>query len=154
MMNIVKILTGFDGRINRAKFWFGLVVLVVLALAIQLVLQNIVSLGLAQLLGMIIMIYFAASLYTKRLQDRGKPMMPWLAIIFAPGVLLTVMQLSQIGFQTISIEGAQASVPTGILGYLVIGLVFVVSVWAIVELGVLKGTQGPNAFGPDPLSEE
>jgi len=26
-----------------------------------------------------------------------------------------------------------------------------VTVWVIVELGCLRGTQGPNRFGPDPL---
>ena len=25
------------------------------------------------------------------------------------------------------------------------------SIWALVELGMLKGTSGPNRFGPDPL---
>ena len=29
--------------------------------------------------------------------------------------------------------------------------VFAVTVWVIVELGCLRGTQGPNRFGSDPL---
>jgi len=28
---------------------------------------------------------------------------------------------------------------------------FVVSVWLFVQIGFLRGTQGPNRFGPDPL---
>jgi len=27
-----------------------------------------------------------------------------------------------------------------------------VSIWAIVELGFLRGTPGPNQYGPDPLA--
>jgi len=26
-----------------------------------------------------------------------------------------------------------------------------ISLWLLVELGILKGTQGPNRYGPDPL---
>ena len=26
-----------------------------------------------------------------------------------------------------------------------------ISIWALVELGFLRGTQGDNAYGPDPL---
>jgi len=29
---------------------------------------------------------------------------------------------------------------------------FAISVWAFVELGCLRGTVGPNRYGPDPLS--
>jgi uncharacterized membrane protein YhaH (DUF805 family) len=28
---------------------------------------------------------------------------------------------------------------------------FVISVWLFVQIGFLRGTQGPNRFGPDPL---
>jgi uncharacterized membrane protein YhaH (DUF805 family) len=27
-----------------------------------------------------------------------------------------------------------------------------ISIWALVELGFLRGTSGPNDFGPDPLA--
>ena len=33
-----------------------------------------------------------------------------------------------------------------------IGLVCVI--WGLVELGFLRGTRGPNRFGPDPLQRE
>ena len=29
---------------------------------------------------------------------------------------------------------------------------FAITVWAIVELGFLRGTLGPNRYGPDPLA--
>ena len=28
---------------------------------------------------------------------------------------------------------------------------FAISVWLFIEIGFLRGTQGPNRFGPDPL---
>ena len=34
----------------------------------------------------------------------------------------------------------------------VLGLAsFVISIWGLVELGFLRGTVGPNPYGPDPL---
>jgi uncharacterized membrane protein YhaH (DUF805 family) len=30
---------------------------------------------------------------------------------------------------------------------------FVVSLWLFIEIGFLKGTQGPNRYGPDPLGQ-
>lgn len=35
--------------------------------------------------------------------------------------------------------------------WVLIGLLPIIQIWAFVELGCLKGTSGPNRFGPDPL---
>ena len=36
--------------------------------------------------------------------------------------------------------------------WMLIGLVPIIgSIWLLVECGLLKGTEGPNRFGPDPL---
>jgi uncharacterized membrane protein YhaH (DUF805 family) len=42
-------------------------------------------------------------------------------------------------------------------GYTSIGMILglvslVVGIWALIELGILKGTEGPNQHGPDPLA--
>jgi len=29
-----------------------------------------------------------------------------------------------------------------------------ISIWAVVEIGFLRGTAGPNRFGPDPLQAQ
>ena len=31
-------------------------------------------------------------------------------------------------------------------------LEFAINLWALIELGILRGTNGPNRFGPDPLA--
>ncbi len=36
--------------------------------------------------------------------------------------------------------------------FLLIGLIPLVSIWLVVELSILRGTVGPNRFGPDPLA--
>jgi uncharacterized membrane protein YhaH (DUF805 family) len=71
----------------------------------------------------------------KRLHDRDKS--GWWILLFylAPSVLGSIANTSEqplVGF---------------VLG---VGS-FVISIWALVELGFLRGTVGPNRYGPDPL---
>ena len=37
------------------------------------------------------------------------------------------------------------------LGFVLHLVAFAITVWAFVELGCLRGTVGPNQYGPDPL---
>ena len=41
---------------------------------------------------------------------------------------------------------------TNTLGLICFVILIVVTIWLLIELGMLKGTPGPNRFGPDPLS--
>ena len=128
-MDIVSLLTSFEGRINRAKWWLGLLILVI----VQWIIWYIVSMTMgvdmmtandpAQMeqvmtavgipIGIIslIFLYPTLALYTKRWHDRGKAGW-WTLIILIP----------------------------------LIG-----GIWALIELGILRGTVGPNQYGPDPL---
>jgi uncharacterized membrane protein YhaH (DUF805 family) len=71
----------------------------------------------------------------RRLHDRNKN--GWLVVLFyvAPSILGGIANTSE-----------QAAVS------FVLGLAsFVISIWGLVELGFLRGTVGPNKYGPDPL---
>jgi uncharacterized membrane protein YhaH (DUF805 family) len=37
--------------------------------------------------------------------------------------------------------------------WMLISLIPLIGIWALIENGFLRGTQGPNRFGPDPLAE-
>jgi uncharacterized membrane protein YhaH (DUF805 family) len=37
--------------------------------------------------------------------------------------------------------------------FLLVGIIPLVNLWVLVELGFLRGTVGPNRYGPDPLTE-
>jgi uncharacterized membrane protein YhaH (DUF805 family) len=53
------------------------------------------------------------------------------------------------------LQAAQNSAESETFGSIVLGLgAFAISIWALVELGFLRGTRGPNRFGSDPLSRE
>ncbi len=120
------LLTSFDGRINRAKFWAGLVVLIAVGIVLGIVNRsfgpnladpnpNMAGFVVREVVSLIIwlaLMYFALAIYAKRWHDRDKS--GWWSLI--------------------------ALVP-------VIG-----AIWILVELGILEGTRGANQFGPDPLA--
>lgn len=75
------LLTSFDGRINRAKFWAGIgifIALGIVAVIIDMVIGTTIDLGEGGQLGIIstivslATIYFALAVYAKRWHDRDK----------------------------------------------------------------------------------
>jgi uncharacterized membrane protein YhaH (DUF805 family) len=159
---------GFSGRINRGKFWLTLVVwLLIWIVAIPaFVVGGLAILGINisdgslpspedpvaflrlvrdyGILSLIILAFIIVSWVSafavgiKRLHDRDRSGWWILLFYFGPAVLVLAQN---------SADGALASLVLG-LGALAI------SVWWLVELGFLRGTSGPNRFGPDPLKRE
>ena len=80
----------------------------------------------------------ALAIGIKRLHDRDRSGWWIVVFYFGPAVLAAAQNSSD-----------------GVLAWLVLGLgAFAVSIWSLVELGFLRGTSGPNRFGPDPLKRE
>ena len=126
-MNWQWLFASFEGRINRAKFWIGSLVLWVLWIVVNGVLSTMFGMQFAEgeilpamgpvawLVWVIIAIaltYATLAVWAKRWHDRDKS--GWWSLI--------------------------ALVP-------IVG-----AIWILVELGCLPGTEGPNRFGPDPLA--
>jgi uncharacterized membrane protein YhaH (DUF805 family) len=127
-MNWQWLFASFEGRINRAKFWIGSLVLWVLWILVNGVLWTMFGVRysegelpspvmgpVAWLVWVIIAIaltYATLAVWAKRWHDRDKS--GWWSLI--------------------------ALVP-------IVG-----AIWILVELGCLPGTEGPNRFGPDPLA--
>ena len=83
------VLTSFEGRINRAKFWAGVAVLFVLA-AIAAIIDNLIGTTIGDMpygylygIVSIASIYFALAIYAKRWHDRDKSGW-WTLIILVP----------------------------------------------------------------------
>jgi len=128
-MDIVSLLTSFEGRINRAKWWLGLLILVIVQWIVWYIIamtmgvdmmatndpaqmeQTMTAVGIPVAIVSLLFLYPTLALYTKRWHDRGKSGW-WTLIILIP----------------------------------LIG-----GIWALIELGILRGTVGPNQYGPDPL---
>jgi len=163
-------LFSFSGRINRAKLWLFVLILigvelVYFTLAFALVgtsgLMMLATIGHpgAALAGgatviltlvltlalCVVVIWAGLALATKRLHDRNKSAM-WLLIFYgiplALNVVGTMLSTSMSG-------GSATPSPVGLVFSLA---ALAVSIWAFVELYCLRGTVGDNPYGPDPLA--
>ena len=75
------LLTSFDGRINRAKFWAGIGVFIAIGI-IAMILDSILGtrialgsgggIGIIGIIAALASIYFAIAVYAKRWHDRDK----------------------------------------------------------------------------------
>ncbi len=145
-MNLVDLFLSTDGRINRLRFWIGTLILV--AISTTAIMLNLAIIGVSQTAVMLsVLVAFALAypsyaLMAKRFQDRDRPgMLALLGIVpvFIVNLLYTFRILDPIE-------------PTALSRFLDVILV-VIGLWLLVELGCLKGTQGPNRYGPDPLGQ-
>lgn len=120
-MDWKHLLTSFNGRINRGKFWAAIGVMLVVSIVAQLIDavtgMTVISFpegggfGPLTILVLLASVWVGLAVYAKRWHDRGKSGW-WSLIMLVP----------------------------------IIG-----GVWLLVECGILEGDKGPNAYGPDPL---
>jgi uncharacterized membrane protein YhaH (DUF805 family) len=146
-MSIGALLWSFEGRINRQPYWLAsLATVIALSALVGFVFSSTGvgvfagdltgGLGVALLIlaASIPFIWIGLALGAKRLHDRNKS--AWWLLVFY--VLPSVLERAA-GY----VGGAA----------LVLGLAsFAISIWALVELGFLRGTSGANRYGPDPLA--
>jgi uncharacterized membrane protein YhaH (DUF805 family) len=96
-----------------------------------------VSVGLVLVILFVLFLYSLLAVGVKRLHDRNKR--GWWVFLF----LLVPVLAFMIG--VLAPELGRELTWTG--SAIVLGL----GVWALIELGVLTGTAGPNRYGPTPL---
>jgi uncharacterized membrane protein YhaH (DUF805 family) len=146
-MPMSQLLFSFTGRLNRKPYWlttlamvavFLVIIVLVLALAggLGALSGGASGLGAAAILLVIIyipLLWIGLALGAKRLHDRNKS--GWWLLLFwvLPGVLQGI--------------GEQV----GTLGIVLMIAAVAISIWGLVEIGFLRGTVGPNQYGPDPL---
>jgi uncharacterized membrane protein YhaH (DUF805 family) len=135
---LIWLLFGYRGRISRSQFW--------MAPAIYLS-GLLVSLILSAVFSWLLFVTFFAGLVVsslmvviKRLHDRNKG--DWWAILF---FIVPIALNGRINGWSL---GGQLGETADIIFHLV---ATAISIWAFIELGCLRGTQGMNAYGPDPL---
>lgn len=141
-----------QGRISRKAYWIGGLIVIAIYLlffAILLLfwtddfLAEPSALWIRQLhLGVDVLLAWPSfAVAAKRQQDRGQ--WPWLAWI---GLAATL------GYAVLELAGyTETAAGLTTLGMVALSLMTVVVVVVIIELGIRKGTPGPNAYGPDPL---
>ena len=160
-MNLGHILFSFSGRINRAKWW--------LAVLIDLCRypDHVSCIGQAMPADGVIALVaihrrhccacgsrLAAG--AKRLHDLNRAR-AWLVLFIGGQVLLIVILVvyivATIGGAALSQQEFDPAISAPMAGVaIIIGvLAFALWVWALIWFGCLRGTVGPNQYGPDPL---
>ncbi len=142
----------FSGRLNRKPYWLRhLVIYVVMFLAFMVPALLLggpsrVSAGsglsvmdaiLIIIFGIVLLVamFMSIAIQVRRLHDRNKS--GWWLLFFLLLPYVAQFGLAATGNPTLAMVGAAVGV--------------VISIWYLVELGFLRGTEGPNRFGPDPL---
>ncbi len=130
----------FDGRLNRKPYWIANAILILAGTVLQTIVIRTLGFA-AALIFTLIWFYPAFALNVKRAHDRNRP--TWLMAIFF--VLLVIMILMQVfGVDQVDDEPTTA--------FLIVGISwFALAFFFFVDFGFLRGTVGPNRFGPDPL---
>lgn len=143
-MEIARLWFDFKGRMNRGKYWFIAIANLLMFAAFVLIAVAANSGALGVLAGLVAIPLFisSAAVAVKRLHDRNKSAWWLLLFYLLPAVLGGVKDI------VVKFDNTNA---------FLIALILVVasgllSLWAFVELGCLRGTTGPNRYGPDPLT--
>jgi uncharacterized membrane protein YhaH (DUF805 family) len=145
-MNLGTLFTSFEGRIGRKPFWLGVILLVVVGIAIlfaSLVITGERDYQVIRLTAFVItvaLLYPLTAVGVKRLHDRGRPGYT-AAFFIIPWLLHHALNL-------VGVTGDPTSVNVVDVAFYLINLVLMI--WFIIDLGVLRGVQGPNPYGPDP----
>ena len=156
-MDFTYLFTSLQGRINRAKWWAGEAI-VFLVFSVTSLIGNQTMVGRTiSALSWIILYLPAYPLAAKRFQDRDKPgetaLYAYILSIIAVGLLS--FGPVQGNPQTLELPFSDVDVSlnwnTNTLGLICFFVLIGVTVWFLIELGMLRGTPGPNRFGPDPL---
>ena len=133
------IFLSFQGRLNRKPYWLGTIALLSLVIIGVFGVMFLTGGGGVAAIGVIylLLLWPTLAIGVKRLHDRNRSAW-WLVVFYVVPTLLNVLGAGGDG------DGVGATI---------FGLAsLAISIWALVELGFLRGTVGANRYGPDPLA--
>ena len=153
MPNFLNLLLSFKGRIGRASWWLGFV-LTVIGNIVGVVLFDKTLFdpdapantppGTADTLWQLLMVVPLTAITVKRFNDRDSPV--WVGYAF--GALSAALALGSYFGIDLSPQS-----PGGVQMILFWRL-SVAGLFVLVENGFMRGTDGPNRYGPDPLARQ
>jgi uncharacterized membrane protein YhaH (DUF805 family) len=171
-MNWGSYFFSFQGRINRAKLWLFIPIVIGIYIVYFMLFSVLfgtsivammkggpaglaaggASIGAGMILTCILFLVIlvaSLALAVKRLHDRNKGAIWLLVFWLLPAVLNGIVLVNR--FAAMSAEtGAMPPVNPAMSLLSLVALA--ITVWAFVELYCLRGTMGSNRFGPDPLA--
>ena len=139
------------GRISRTQYWLRLF-LPLLAIGFVLNLLQTVGIegaGTVSRLFILLMLWPFTAVLVKRIHDRNKSgALVW--VFYGPLLIAIVMTvIAIIGAVVSSGDAGLLGFVSGALWLTVVGI----GIWFFIEFGCMRGTTGPNRFGPDPVVE-
>jgi uncharacterized membrane protein YhaH (DUF805 family) len=151
-MNLTNLFLSSNGRVSRKTFWIGAGLLAIWGILVFVVLWSLLGPSLVQnflgrLVGFpftLLTIYFAYNLAAKRFNDRTRP------IVCAQVVagLMAVKSVTDL-FRITGDLHAQSW-----LDQLFVLAGTGIALWYFIDLGLMRGTVGPNEHGEDPEGPE
>jgi uncharacterized membrane protein YhaH (DUF805 family) len=135
----IYLLTAFDGRISRQPFWIAFAAVFAAEFVGHFLAEQIEGDRLSAIVDLAFS-YPEFAILAKRAHDRDIP--TWVpGAFFAGGVLLDFLMV--IGMADTTDEPGALTVIGAV--WMVFGLAL------LADLGIRRGTTGPNRYGPDPL---
>ena len=160
-MSIWQAMSGFDGRISRKYFWLAALVWMAAYIVVFIALLHWLSGGQwldgeyartlegqkvhseAALIPYVAGLYASLAMSIKRLHDLSLSGW-WCLPAFAPGFIALLAPL-------VGLSGSPAS--PNLLDQLLLWGSSAVGLVYIIVLGFIRGTAGPNEYGPNPLAK-
>ncbi|MDQ8727256.1 DUF805 domain-containing protein [Bradyrhizobium sp. LHD-71] len=149
--NLADLFLSSKGRISRKTFWIGVGALVAWSILVFIVLWSALGASLVQtFLGRLVgfpfelaTIYFGYNLAAKRFNDRARPLICAAAGAGVAAVksLLDLVRITGDPLTQTWLDELFILAGTGI------------ALWYFLELGLMRGTVGPNDHGEDPEPE-
>jgi uncharacterized membrane protein YhaH (DUF805 family) len=144
-MNLTHYLFGFHGRATRSEWWLFVLIFFVYNFVVTALCVYIFGfLGL--LIGwvlMIVLLWPALAISERRLHDRGKSGW-WLLLFYLTPIILGSAKLWLTGEMGVRGYKDPTTVAT-IISFASLAI----TLWGLIEMGVLPGQHGDNKFGPD-----
>lgn len=157
-MNLINLLTSFRGRISRKQFWIGFIVVCfgdgLGALLLNpefFTAEEPPSPNWPDTLWQLAWLVPSTAITVKRFNDRDWPV--WLGYVF-PVVAVPLLFLEPYIYPTINPDLVAIGVAffwiwISAVIWLCISAAYLL--FALIDNGFIRGTQGPNRYGPDPL---
>lgn len=139
------------GRVSRSQYWlkFFLPVLGITVILNILAVAGSEAFNILHSIFQLVVLWPGIAMLVKRIHDRDKPgALVWL--LYGPLILAIFLTIAAlIAAFADSTGGASA---LGIISAMLWIAVVVVGIWFLIEFGCMRGTIGPNRYGPDPVS--
>lgn len=151
--NIIDQFFSFSGRIGRKIWWISFVVVLTFQTAIGIVVDpdyyafssdNYGPPTIGGLLWSFAVAIPATAITVKRFNDRDWPF--WVGYSFC-GVMILVPVAEYIGVPVDPLSEYA-------LSRIAFWSVLILMAWVLLENGFIRGTKGPNRYGPDPIEND